>query len=102
MNVKVKKNRLNYLRFSLFLFAVSILLTNIEISSLHSINALSTKSIFLIKGTLLIIFNETRDSLSSFNEIINLYIKSFLDSAPWASPYCNAGEVPDLTNCPEM
>lgn len=59
--------------FGLFFLAVSILFTKIEISSLHSEIAASTISSFQVKGTLLIIFNDTNVSRNSFNNIFSLW-----------------------------
>lgn len=76
------------LNYEVFLFrsAVEILLLNIEDSSFVSFIARLSSSIFPMSGFREMIFKQTCDSLSSFRQIFILWMKSFLDSALWASP----------------
>lgn len=58
--------------FKLFFFAVSILLTKIEIYSLHSVIPFSKRFNLSVKGTLLIIFSAIIVSLNSLRGILSL------------------------------
>ncbi len=67
-----------------FFSAVLILVTKILINSSVSCKISCSSSGFLMSGTRWISFNHLWVSLSSFNEIRSLWIKSFGDSAAWA------------------
>ena len=76
----------NYEVLSLFLLAVPILLTKIEINWLLSFNKSSSFDAGFIKSDLTIISSHILVSLNSFSANRILWTKSALDSALWASP----------------
>jgi len=95
---RMKKSVLNLKDYFIFFSVVFMLVTNILINSSVSDKMSLRSSGFLISGTRCISFNHLLVSLSSFNDIRSLWIKSFGDSAAWASPWFGYGEVPDFSN----
>ncbi len=71
---------------SLVFCAVLILVTKIEISSLHSLMIALSLYDTLINGLRLIILRQIFVSLNSFKITFILWIKSFFDSELWTSP----------------
>ena len=83
---KNSKHRIARYLFPLF-WAVLMLVTNIFISSSDSCKRSSTNLSSFNKGTFFMSFSHRSDSLNSLRQTRILWIKSFLDSAAWASPW---------------
>ena len=96
-NIKYRKFNTYFCFFS----AVLILVTKILINSSVSFRTSFSSSGFLISGTRWISFNHLWVSLSSFNEIRSLWIKSVGDSAAWASHGLDKVKYPISTFGPQ-